>query len=399
MVRKANGRKSQAKRPNAVIGVVSDCSSAYGRNMLRGILRYASLQQKWQLHVDTWRVSAKLGQFPQTDGAILVGADDEVFKLMYQNSRHMVCCSGSYDASRTPVISLDDKAAGAMAADHLIDCGLEHFAFYGLQNRTINDFANQRLTGFEKELQSRGFDCVVSPVSWQNEVDWMNREHRADLVAWLQSLPKPIGIMASDDFGAFDLLAACHEADLKVPDNIAVIGVNNDDLLCEAANPSISSVDVDFQRMGYEAAKLLHRMMRGKLESETLPHIKMPPLGIQQRTSTSQLTVDDKDLAAAIRYIRDHACDPCSVRDVMEHVKVTRRWLERKFVDKVGRTPYEEILRVRIEQSKRMLLQLDLSVDDIAGQCGYTATSNFNRVFRKVTGITPAVFRRTARCD
>lgn len=390
--------KNKSSRRISVIGVVAACSINYGRDALRGIMRYANLHKDWLVHVDPWDTTGRhIEQFPETDGAIYAGGGDDVYELLLSRSRHMVSCEASHDPARTPVVSPDEPAVGAMAAEHLIDCGYKHFAYYGLYKVAPRNVSNQRCAGFVELLKSKGHECDVCPVPWPTGDERMTRSHRRVLIKWLTPLPKPVGIMCTDDTLAFDLAAAVRETDFKIPDDIAIIGVNNDDLLCESASPPLSSVEVDWQRVGYEGAKLLDLMLRGKSVPKSKRHIQLSPLGIRQRVSTSHLALDDKDLAAAVRFIYDHACDPCGVRDVLEHVPVARRWLERQFVEKIGRTPYEEIMRVRIEQSKRMLVQLDLSVDDIALRCGYTATSNFNRAFRKVTGSTPASFRRRSR--
>ncbi len=395
-----NPNNSDSSRSIYVVNVVAACSIVFGRDTLRGILKYANLQQDWLIHVDPWDTTGRHEVYPETDGAIYAGGGDDVYHMLLNRSKHVVCCEASYDQSKSPIVSSDEEAIGKIAADHLLDCGYQHFAYYGVAHGASRNVGNMRYSGFDTELKCRDHSCkFVCPVSWPSGSERMSRSHRRTLIEWLDPLPKPIGIMTSDDTLAFDLAAAIRETKFKVPDDIAIIGVNNDELLCEAASPPLSSVDVDFQRLGYEAAKLLDRMLRGDNISKSQRHIQMSPLGIHQRVSTNQLAIDDKDLAAAIQFIRNHACDPCGVRDVLNHVPVARRWLEREFVEKVGRTPYEEILRVRIDQSKRMLLQLDLSVDEIARRCGYSATSNFNRIFRKVTGQTPAAFRRSCRSD
>jgi LacI family transcriptional regulator len=190
------------------------------------------------------------------------------------------------------------------------------------------------------------------------------------------------------------LSEACQQGDIGVPDQIAILGINNDDLMCELASPPLSSIDAGFSRLGYEAARMLDRMMTGE---KLKPHervVRLPPLGVVQRMSTNKLVVDDPNLSEAIKYICEHACDPCNVKDVLRHVPVSRRSLERQFIQHFGRTPHEEITRVRIERAKRLLVSTRLTINEITDQCGYSGNQNLARTFQKQTGVTPAVYRR-----
>jgi LacI family transcriptional regulator len=274
-----------------------------------------------------------------------------------------------------------------------MNCRLERFAFYGTHSGTVG---GKRHAGFCAALEPRGYGCDVSGVAWPTGSSWLTHDHWPELIAWVRGLPKPVGIMAADDTVAHDLAAACVKADIPVPEQVAIIGVNNDDLLCEAAWPPLSSVEADYSRMGYFAAKLLDRLLAGEELAAGERLVLLPPLGVVQRQSTSVLAVDDPSLADALRFIRDHACDPCSVEDVLREVPVGRRWLERQFTTHFGRTPHDEITRVRIDTARRLLLQPDLGLPDVAERCGYSAIQNFTRTFRQMTGTTPGAYRRLA---
>ncbi|HYO10248.1 MAG TPA: substrate-binding domain-containing protein [Tepidisphaeraceae bacterium] len=379
-----------------LVGVVIDGVSSYGRGVLRGVMRYANLQRRWLLHEDLWRATESLRHFPECDGAIIAGAGGGTFDFIRQRCRHVIYCSGAADPAICPVVSLDDNAAGVMSAHHLMDCRLERFAFYGNAGAGESTVAAKRLVGFRDALAARGFSCLESPVLWPSGNDWLTHAHRPRLVEWLRSLPKPIGIMAVDDAAGHDLAGACLEAGVSVPDRVAIVGVNNDDLLCEGAWPPLSSIEADFSRVGYHAAKLLDRMMSGEAIATEERHVRLAPLGVVQRMSSNVLAVADANLADAIRFIREHACDPCTVHDVLRHVPVGRRWLERQFVAHLGRTPHDEITRVRVEAGQRLLLQPDLSLPEIAQRCGFSAVQNFARLFSQEVGTTPAAYRRNA---
>ncbi len=200
--------------------------------------------------------------------------------------------------------------------------------------------------------------------------------------------------MGLDDSSSHDLAEACLEADISVPEQVAIIGLNNDELLCECAWPPLSSIDPDYTRMGYAAAKTLDRLFAGETLQPEERMVRLPPIGVVARQSTNVLAIDDPNLALAMRFIREHACEPCTVQDILRVVPVGRRWLEQQFAVQLGRTPHEEITRMRIETAQRLLAEPDLTVDQVAFRCGYAELKSFYLAFRKVTNTTPAAFRR-----
>ena len=353
--------------------------------------RYTNLQRRWLLFKDLERTFDGTGPLPKLDGAIF-GVRLPTLQRDLKRCGHIVHCSGGGDPDVCPVVAMDDVAAGAQAAEHLMDCRLQRFAFYGYKpefKASVN-----RLAGFRDALTARGFRCEVCPMAVPSGAQRWAHSHRPDLITWLRALPKPVGILALDDTNAHDLAEACAEADIGVPDHVAIIGVNNDDLLCESAWPPLSSVNADYTRIGFAAAKLLDRLLDG----EGLPRderlVLLPPLGVVRRQSTDVLAVTDPNLADAIRFIREHACDPCTVDDVLGKVPVGRRWLERAFVAHLGRTPKEEITRVRIETARRLLAHSDLSIAEVVARCGYQELKSFYTAFGNLTGTTPAAYRR-----
>jgi LacI family transcriptional regulator len=383
---KANSKQ----RP--LVGIAVDGITGYGRAVMRGFMRYANLQRRWLIHEEMRRISSIGDEWPDCDGAIVAGLDRVAIERLLRITPCVVHCSSSGNPDEAPVVCLDDAAAGETAAQHLMDCRLEHFAFYG---RGWSATSVNRSRGFIDGLSARGYSCSSSPIDWP-EPHKLNKPHWPELIDWLRQLPKPVGIMAFDDSAAHDLAAACLSADLAVPEQVAIIGVNNDDLLCESAWPPLSSVEVDFSRMGYAAGSVLERMLDGKKIKGPDRLTRLAPLGVVGRLSTDVLAVDEPQVAEAIRFIRTHACDPCNVADLLREVPVNRRWLERQFAQKLGRTPHDEIMRVRMETAKRLLLRPELSLEQIAFRCGFTAVSNFGRVFSQTQSTTPAAYRREA---
>jgi LacI family transcriptional regulator len=376
------------------VGVVCDCTDTYGRAILRGVARYANLQRRWLLFKDLKNAFDAHRQWKDLDGGIFAGMPAKEFDQARKRCRHAVNCGGGGDPALSPVIALDDIAAGKQAADHLLNCGLEHFAFYGFQPdyRT----ATNRLHGFRQTVESRGFTCNVCPIERPTQRQRITHSHRPKLIAWLGDLPRPVGIMAVDDTNAADLAEACLEAGMPVPDHVAIVGVNDDDLLCDSSWPPLSSVNADYNRIGYTAAVTLDRLMMGESLPTEQRLILLPPLGVTQRQSTNTLAVKDQNLVDALRYIREHGCDPCSVTDVLRHIPVGRRWLERQFATQLGRTPHEEIERVRIETAQRLLRRTDLNMWEIASRCGFQELKTFYLAFGRVAKVTPAVYRRSA---
>jgi LacI family transcriptional regulator len=358
-------------------------------------MKVASTERRWVTYKDFWRSPESLDCFPECDGAIVSALQPDKSNLILTRARHVVTCSGGADPKITPVVSLDDVATGAMAAEHLMNCRLEHFAFHPAGYIGWATADNRRI-GFENRLKASGFKCLFSPVNWPNELEWQAHTHRRALAAWLQEIPKPCGILCLDDKVANDLAETCRGARISVPEQVAILGVNNDDLTCELASPPLSSIDAGFSRLGYHAARMLDRLMNGeKLKGEERV-VRLPPLGVVQRVSTNLMAVDDPNLADAVKFIREHACDPCTVRDLLRHVPISRRSLERQFSEHFGRTPHDEITRVRIEQAKRLLISSQLTLSEITERCGFSGVQNWTRAFHKETGVTPAAYRREA---
>ena len=389
-----SGTHSRRRGQSPLVGIIVDSTGTYGRAILRGVTRYANIQRRWRIFKDLGKTFDESSELPQLDGAVFGGVSWPVFQHCRSQSSYVVHCSGGGDPDICPVVALDDLAAGQQAAQHLMDCRLERFAYFS--HSPGYRVSDHRLEGFRQALETRGFSCPVCPLDTPTPQQRFTHAHRPSLIQWLVSLPKPVGILAFDDTHAHDLAEACLEADIGVPDQVAIVGVNNDDLLCESAWPPLSSVEADYSRMGYAAAQLLDRLLAGETIKPQERFVRLPPLGVVQRQSTNILAIRDPQLSAAIRFIRDHACDPCSVSDVLGEVPVGRRWLERQFISQLGRTPHDEIVRVRIETAQRLLVRTRLDMFAVASRCGFADLKSFYLAFRKVTRATPAAYRRAA---
>ncbi len=374
-----------------IVGVVVDGVMGHGRALIRGVLRYANARRCWLLHEELRGGFSPEFQWPRCTGAIVSGGAAGVFDVVREKTRFIVQCTGGADSSIAPVVSADDQAVGVMAANHLMECRLVHYGFYG---RARSRFSLLRQQGFETALAAKKYACAVSPVEWPEVYLWTFRDHWPALQSWLKGLPKPVGILACDDMAAHDLAACCLHAGISVPEQIAIIGVNNDDLLCESSWPPISSVEVDFVHVGFLAAQTMHQLIENRRIPAGSKETLVAPKGVARRMSSDVLAVSEPQLADAIRFIRHHACDPCTVKDVLRQVPVGRRWLERHFLEKVGRTPHDEIIRVRVENALRLLRHPEENIEHVSDICGFSAVPNMVRTFRQVLGYTPAAYRR-----
>ena len=278
-----------------------------------------------------------------------------------------------------------------MAAEHLVGRGFQHFAFVGIAGRV---WSQRRESGFCRAIHTAGFEVqVYQPRRVARERVW-EREQPV-LAEWLRRLPKPAGVMACNDDRGREVLEACRAANVRVPEELAVIGVDNDELLCELADPPLSSVALNAEGVGYRAAALLDQLMRRRLRKPR--RLIAEPLHVVTRRSTDMSPLDDPEVAGAVAFIHDHAADLIQVEDVVRHLEISRRNLEIRFQQRVGRTVHAELQRVRLERARRFLNGNRSADPKIAEAVGYSTPSYFIQVFRKEHGTTPARYRRQMR--
>ncbi|MFM8378861.1 MAG: substrate-binding domain-containing protein, partial [Planctomycetia bacterium] len=277
-------------------------------------------------------------------------------------------------------------------ADHFIDNGFANFAVFDLDTER---YFEERRDNFRASLAARGHECHEhhAPTQGERPSNW--ERHQAEVARWVQSLPKPIGIFACTDQLAFWLLDACRRAGVAVPEEVAVVGAENDETLCTMARPQLSSVAFDGERVGYEAAGLLDRLMAG--EAPPAEQMLVPPKGIVVRQSSDIMAIEDPQVAAAVRYIREHACHGINVNDVVKHVGLSRTLIERRMRQAIGRTPGEEIVKVRFGRVRQLLAETDLALAAIADRCGFEHPQYMAESFKKHFGITPGAFRQSRR--
>ena len=291
----------------------------------------------------------------------------------------------------------DSFGAARLAAEHLLERGLRHFAYVGVHGRV---WSERRREGFSQRVHEAGFEArVYAPPRATRDRDW-EREQPV-LARWLSELPRPIGLLACDDERGREVLEACRVGGRQVPEEIAVVGVDNDELLCELADPPLSSVALNAEAGGYRAAALLDQMMRARLRGRATRtrarRLLIEPLRVVTRRSTDIIAQGDPEIAAALRFLQDHAGELIGVSDVVKRLLISRRALEIRFRQAVGRTIREELERIRLERAKRLLLETDHSIARVAEAAGFHSSSYLAQVFRKSFGQTPARYRMQGR--
>jgi LacI family transcriptional regulator len=377
------------------IAVLVDTSTDWGRRLIRGIVSYSRNHGPWNLWAQPSSQEERLRLPPRWsgDGIIARVAD-------HPTARHVT-------ATRVPVVNVsgtelrgvdffrvttDLRATGRLAAEHLLQCGLKHFA-YGAMPRL--SYVQHQYEGFAETLAQAGRSCTSYLPSFQsnNQKPWTAQER--ELAQWLRSLPRPAGVLTWGTSLGRQLIEICPRIGLHVPEDLAILGGDYDELLCETCIPSMSGIAVPSQQIGYEAAQQLDRLMRG--EPAERNEILIEPQGVISRHSTDVLAIEDESLAAAIRYIRDHATAPLEVEDVVREVAISRRRLERGFQKILGRSPADEIRRRRIEQAKYLLTETTMQVPDVAEAAGFGCSTYFAYIFKREVGHSPLKYRNFTR--
>jgi LacI family transcriptional regulator len=374
---------ARKRRSRPHVALIIESSIEYGRGVLRGIARWLREHGPWSIFLEQRELGAALPDWIREwdgDGIITRSDDPRIVKAGLPTV-------GLYDRAedklRLPMILNDNLAVGRMAARHLADRGFRHLAYYGVRGERWSEL---RLQGATEAAKG-------SLAVHRSGGKWEASQER--LQAWIAGLPRPLGLIAANDIHGLRALDACRRAGLAVPEQVAVVGADDDAEVCELSDPPLSSVTFHPERVGYEAAALLDRLMAGRAgPSEPL---LVPPLGVSTRQSSDILAIDDADVAKAIHYIRRHAFEGITMADVLREVPLSRRALEHRFRRRLGRTPKEEIQRLRFEQAKSLLDSTELPVARISDRLGFHQPSYLSAVFKKETGLSPAKYRSRSR--
>lgn len=390
----AIGNKPAAATPKKFrhVALIIETSNEYARGILRGVQSYLKEHRPWSIdlreqsrdHLDwSWLAHWK------GDGIIARVQNEEMEKFLIERALPTVNVSSSRIVPGFPCVETDDTSIALQAAKHLLDRDFKHVAFCGNSNYA---WSNYRCQAFRDFFIHQGRECPYLDTA---HADSDTNHFRRMLMDWVGSLPSPIGIMTSYDTLGQQLLEACRHAGLSVPDQVGVIGVDNDELLCELSTPSLTSIIPDTVKTGYLAAQLLEQMMNGHSVDDIVHKIK--PLGLATRLSTDRIIIDDPIVSAAIRFIRNHAYDRINVEEIVKALNTSRRILENRFKKALGKTPHEEIMDVKINLLKQMLDDTRLSLYEIALRSGFENPEYMNVLFKRKVGVSPGKYRERNR--
>ena len=375
------------------VALLIETSNAYARGVLDGVIDYIRSHEPWSIFLPeqqrTARPPAWLARW-RGDGIIARIETEEVAELVLRKRLPTVDVSAARHVPKIPWVETDDAEIARLAAEHLLERGFRNLAFVGDPEFNWSLWREQ---SFAELAQRHGcrFESHRSLSRLDDRYSWTTVSRQ--LAKWLAGLPKPVGIMACYDIKAQQVLDVCRELDLAVPEQVAVIGADNDHLLCNLSDPPLSSVIPNSRRAGYEAARLLDKMMLGaKVDSNA---VLVRPLGIETRQSTDTLAIEDAEIAEALRFIRRHASSGINVGDVLKEVPLSRRVLESRFRKLLGRTPHEEIVRQRIGRVQQLLSETELSLREIADRTGFEHAEYLSVAFKQATGQTPTQFRKS----
>jgi len=377
------------------VAVIIDASKPYDRKVIRGIGDYARQKGNWSLYVEEDPLQ-KLPDLRTWRGeGIIANLDDRhVATAVAALEIPVVGVGGGfgwYDSQQPiPYFVTDSEAIARLAATHLMDRGFTRLAYCGMPATKINGWSRIRAAAFQACAREAGISCYTFTGRYGTARRWQQLQE--ELAQWIAWLPKPIGLMACDDARARHVLEACRSLGVLVPEQMAVIGVDNDETICELTDPQLSSVDQGAHRLGCQAAATLDKMMSGRRVARGCR--RTPPERVACRLSTDVLAIDNADVAQTVRFIRQHACEGIGVGDLVAAVGLSRSTLERQFRAVMRRTLREEIERVRLERVKELLRRNELSLKQIAASTGFRHLTYFNRIFRLRVGRTPAAYRR-----
>jgi LacI family transcriptional regulator len=380
------------------VALLIETSNRYGRDLLYGVRDWIQKRgEKWSIRFTEQARRAPLPGWLadwQGDGVIARVDSPSIASALKKAKLPVVDVSADRPKSEFPRVSIDNEAVARLAVAHLKDKGLRNIAFIGDLRFT---WARQREEEFRRLMEKMGQPCRIYKGPAADKENTGSDSELRGIVRWLQNLPRPVGIFACNDNRALQVLEACQLTGFTVPDDVAVIGVDDDEVLCHLCNPPLSSVLPNARLTGYEAAAMISRMMHGeRLASQTQT---IAPIRVVERQSTDVTAVSDPKIASAVRYINEHACEGIDVSDVLRAVPVSRTLFDARFKTLLGHSPHQHIVNKRIERAKHLLFDSDLAITVIAELSGFLNASYLSTVFRRETGMTPYAYRTKLRTN
>jgi LacI family transcriptional regulator len=404
----------QAGAVSPLVAVILDAARPYDRLLIGGIARYVRESAGWRLYVeeDPLEKLPDLSRW-QGDGIIANFDDRRVARAVQGLSLPVVGVGGGYgwhDAtSGIPYVYTDNIAIGRLGAEHLLACGFEQLAFYGYPRTATSGWSEERAESFATTARAAGRSCHVFTGRHATARRW--HDLQGELCEWLLGLPRPVGLMACNDIRARHVLEACRTLALRVPHDVAVLGVDNDEVICDLTTPPLSSIDQSARRIGYEAAAILDRLMSrtdprrlpvpsqpAGCDDESIPtRLVIPPIGVVARASTDTTATHDEAVLLVLRRLRALPFVRPDIPSLAAEACVSRSTLEKRFARIVGRSIHDEFVRVRLAAVRRLVVETDLPLKAIALRSGFRSVQYMTTFLHRHTGLTPARLRSVER--
>ena len=371
-------------------------SRAFGRSLLHGIVQYSNLHGPWLFYMEP-ETTKKGREQPykwikelEVDGIIGYTWDSNLIKTIVNTGLPAMIRGIEKPTQNTFRMVTDQVEISRMAAEYLLERGFKRFAYCGFDDLL---WSQQRGENFRRIIAESGYRTYIYQQPKAKRLRTADKE-QALIAKWLESLPKPVGVMAGNDDRSQDVLAACKIADLDVPTQVAILGVDNDELVCNLSYPQLSSIALSTESAGYEAARVLHKLMSGQQITKEEKELSIFPMHVITRQSTDITAIEDRQVAEAVNFIRKHPKDLIQVGDVAEAVSLSRRALEQRFRKVLKHSVHEEIARTRVNQMATMLTETNLPISQIARLLGYSYSNNISRYFKQQKGISPLHYRK-----
>lgn len=387
------------------IGLIIESSRGFGRDLLLGVANFAQAIDTWEIVYQERTLSEGIPDWlsqVELDGLIVRPDSGQLYDYVCRQQLPWVDLRNYQSVNpAVPTINVDESLVVQAAVDHLREIGHRRVAFCGFQNV---DFSERRLSMLQEYAPTQGMQvhAYVSPTAGTSAgvaghevtsiMESSGIHPEPELAQWLEALPKPIGLLACNDMRGNQVLTLLRHHQIDVPEEVSVVGVDNDEIICSLSNPPMSSVDCNATLIGYRAAEVLERLISGQPLSPGYQLVR--PRGVQVRVSTDTTAITDKLISQAMSFIRQHACEGIEVTHVVDALPVSRATLERRFRKVLDRSINEEINRVRIARIKQLLLDTDLKLSAVAKLTGFNHTEYMSSLFKKTTGTTPGQFRQ-----
>lgn len=357
----------------------------YDHQIAIGIIKFARTRPDWSLVGNEWLLRSTRGHraVRRPDGIIARITNHKSLRALMAHGVPIVDIANSYEHAGLPVVSNDDHLTGQMAGRHFVGKGFRHFAYVGTEEATWSKMRHEGLCRAVRDFQEE------EPAVFNVGLSWLYRMFGLDgLARWLARLPRPCAVMAVNDLVGYRITMAARIAGLCIPDDIAVMGVDNEEVYCELSQPRLTSIACDCERIGMEAANLLAQLLD---MSDPLRWMAIPPLGIDDKESTGIIIGQDPLIRAVKNFIRANVGRGINVADVASAFPVSRRTLEKRFRDAEDKTVHDELIGVRLDKA-RSLLRAGKSVNESCYASGFASVQYFYHSFKTRYGVTPAQF-------